>query len=466
MKEGLTLTPLSPLPRIFIAAPHSGSGKTTLTCGLLAALRKRGLRVQACKIGPDYIDPGYLASASGRPAHNLDTWLMSSGVMSGIFARRAAQCDLTVVEGVMGLYDGGRGGVSSTAEIAKILKAPVILVMDVRSMGDSAAAIALGFREYDRDVSLQGVILNRVGSPSHEALIRESMRRVGIPVLGAVARDDAFTISERHLGLLPTDENQGHSFDALSETMERSLDIDGILAIAAAAPPLPLQPLPQLPARHDVRIAVARDQAFSFYYPESLRVLEEAGAELVFFSPLTDSAVPPADGVILGGGFPEMFARQLAANDSMKRSILQCLALNMPLYAECGGYMYLTRGIRDFEGTLFPMVGAVPALCRMEKKLQTVGYVEAESLFDSVLCPKGTVVRGHEFHFSSAQIDESALGQCAWRIVRKRTGAASAGGFTQGSLTASYLHLHFAGCPELAENFVSSCRRWRERGGR
>ncbi|RKJ79620.1 cobyrinate a,c-diamide synthase [Pyramidobacter sp. CG50-2] len=455
------MSALKKFSRLVIAATQSGCGKTTLTCSILAALKKRGLAVQACKIGPDYIDPGYLAQASGRPAHNLDTWLMDEAAMERLFAENSSQADLAVVEGVMGLYDGGRGGVSSTAEIAKKLRAPVALVIDCKSMGDSAAALALGFREYDRGVDFCGVILNRLGSDAHRDMIAAAMDRLGIPVLGALKRDERFAVSERHLGLLPAEESGEHDFDALVECVERSVDLETLLRIAAEAPALEFSPRPVPPAadRRAV-IGVARDKAFSFYYPESLAELEHAGARLVFFSPLDDKEPPDADGLIFGGGFPEMFAARLAANDAMKSGLAAAARAGMPIYAECGGYMYLTRSLTDFEGRAFAMAGLIPAACRMNPKLQTVGYVEATALRDTVLCPAGTVVRGHEFHFSSVQPDEGTEASAAWRFVKKRTGAAYAAGYASANVLASYLHLHFAGSPQLARNFVDACERF------
>lgn len=454
------MSALKKIPRLVVAATQSGCGKTTLTCGILAALKKRGLGAQAYKIGPDYIDPGYLTQASGRPAHNLDTWLMDEAAMARLFAETASRADLAVVEGVMGLYDGGRGGVSSTAEIAKKLRAPVALVIDCKSMGDSAAALALGFREYDRGVDLCGVILNRLGSDAHRGMITEAMDRLGIPVLGALKRDERLFVSERHLGLLPAEENETHGFDALVECVERSVDLDALLEIAASAPSLDVPRASAKTAERKAVIGVARDRAFSFYYPESLAELEHAGARLVFFSPLDDGQLPDADGLIFGGGFPEMFAARLAANEAMKSELAAAARRGMPIYAECGGYMYLTRSLTDFEGREFAMAGLIPAASRMNSRLQTVGYVEATALRDTLLCPAGTVARGHEFHFSSAQPDAGTEADAAWRFVKKRTGATYVAGYASANVLASYLHLHFAGNPQLARNFVDACVRF------
>ena len=337
-------------PRILIAAAHSGSGKTTITSGIVAALAARGLRVHPYKVGPDYIDPGYLALAAGSRADNLDTWLTGEETMKKIFVSASRGADLSVIEGVMGLYDGGRGGVSSTAQIAKALRAPVLLVIDVRSMGESAAAIAKGFRDYDPEVNLCGVIVNRYGSDSHRAMVTEAIERLGIPVVGAVPRDKAAEVRERHLGLLPVEENDNREhIENVRRMTEPSIDFEKLLEIARSAPPLEEADEPRL-ASPRVKIAVARDEAFSFYYPESLAALEAAGAEIVTFSPLNDERIPECGGLIFGGGFPEIFAARLAANKTMKESIARAAADGMPIYAECGGFMYLTREIKDFEG--------------------------------------------------------------------------------------------------------------------
>ncbi|MBQ3620293.1 MAG: cobyrinate a,c-diamide synthase [Methanosarcinaceae archaeon] len=455
------------IPRVLIAATQSGSGKTTIVSGLLAALRAKGINVQAYKIGPDYIDPGYHRIASGKKGHNLDTWLMDKEKMAEIFFRTASQCDMAVVEGVMGLYDGGRGGISSTAEISKLLKIPVLLVIDVKSMGDSAAAIALGFKNYDPEVRLAGVILNRLGSDSHEMMIREAMEKAGIPVFGCMHRDDALSISERHLGLLPVEENDDdiRQIGLIREAVEKSLFIDRIIELAENAEMIDLPEKEMSQTEKKVRIGVADDEAFTFYYPESLQVLESMGAELVRFSPMNDATLPDVDGLMIGGGFPELFVDRLSENDSMKRDIREKAAAGLPVFAECGGLMYLTEKITDFDGKTFDMVGLIPAVCSMTKKLQTVGYVEAEALSENVLSEPGHVIRGHEFHFSTMDLaagtDEDAF-PWAFEFRKMRTGACYRSGFSQGNVLASYLHLHFAGDPSLAEHFIGKCEKYKE----
>ena len=299
--------------------------------------------------------------------------------MKKIFVSASRGADLSVIEGVMGLYDGGRGGVSSTAQIAKALRAPVLLVIDVRSMGESAAAIAKGFRDYDPEVNLCGVIVNRYGSDSHRAMVTEAIERLGIPVVGAVPRDKAAEVRERHLGLLPVEENDNREhIENVRRMTEPAIDFDKLLEIARSAPPLEEADEPRAAAPR-VKIAVARDEAFSFYYPESLAALEAAGAEIITFSPLHDERIPECGGLIFGGGFPEIFAARLAANKTMKESIARAAADGMPIYAECGGFMYLTREIKDFEGAAHEMCGIIPMRCKMNDRLRTVGYVTAKS---------------------------------------------------------------------------------------
>lgn len=454
-------------PRILIAAVHSGSGKTTVATGIIAALAARGLKVHPYKTGPDYIDPGYLGAAAGGRADNLDTWLTDETEMKKIFRSSSDGADISVIEGVMGLYDGGENGISSTAQIAKLLKAPVILVIDVRSMAQSAAAVVKGFCLYDPHVDIRGVIVNRCGSENHAKIVREAIEQLGIPVVGALPRVKEAELKERHLGLLPTDENSGHRehIEVIRKMTEPSVDIDAIIKIAAQAPALDceIQTEPKSGQREKrARIAIARDAAFSFYYPESLSVLEDAGAEIVNFSPLADEKIPNCDGLIFGGGFPESFAGKLAANVGMKKSIAAAAADGMPIYAECGGFMYLTAELRDFEGQRHEMCGIIPMKCRMNDTLRAVGYVTAEALSDNILAKKGEKLRGHEFHFSSAEPDGSGKEiPSAFMFKKSRTGAEYEAGYAKGGVLASYLHIHFAGFPRAAERFAKKCAEYR-----
>jgi cobyrinic acid a,c-diamide synthase len=456
------------IPRLVIAANHSGAGKTTIVTGLLAALAGRGLKVQSYKVGPDYIDPGYHQLASGKPAHNLDTWLLPAEKMISIFAETSAGNDIVIIEGVMGLHDGGRNGISSTAAIAKLLNAPVVLVVDARSMGESAAATALGYKLYDPAVNFAGVIINRVGSESHQMMISEALDRLDIPVLGAITRNAALAMPERHLGLTPvTEHDSSQTLQTLTEQIIRQLDIDRIIELANQAPPLQLAKRQKQTVAPVVRIGVAQDDVFTFYYPQSLDALAAQGAEIVPFSPLRDVSLPDVDGLILGGGFPEMFVDQLTANQTMRQAIYQAGRQGMPIYAECGGLMYLARSISDFAGCSHAMAGLVPATCAMQTKLETVGYVEATALCDNVLCQAGDVIRGHEFHFSR-MLPDSEAGDFPWAFQFKkiRTGATYPGGFMTDTILASYLHLHFAGNEKAAKRFVGKCKAFKDTGSR
>jgi len=457
----------SAIPRIVIAGTHSGVGKTTIVTGLLASLRERGLTVQSYKIGPDYIDPGYHQLATGKTSHNLDTWLVPTDKILPIFTKTAVGNDIAVVEGVMGLYDGGRQGISSTAAISKLLKAPVILVIDARSMGESAAAIALGYKMYDHEVNVVGVIINRLGSTNHEKMVREALERINIPVLGCIYRNEALGMPERHLGLTPVVEHLTQDLLInLRTQIGKQVDVAKIIVMAQNAPALPCSAatcIAPFAWAKGVRIGVAQDEAFSFYYPESIDILAAMGAEIVPFSPLRDKELPLVHGLLLGGGFPEMFLRELSSNVSMRQSIYEASMRDMPIYGECGGLMYLTKGIMDFDGTQYDMIGAIPARCQMQSTLQTVGYVEATALKDNILLPAGDSLRGHEFHFSLMNIEETPEDfPWAFTFKKTRTGAVYPGGYAKDNLLASYLHMHFAGHEQEAETFLKNCSAFKE----
>ena len=458
------------IPRLVIAGTQSGVGKTTIVNGLLTELRQRGLKVQSYKVGPDYIDPGYHALASGRPCHNLDSWLVPTERLLSIFEHTSRDAEFAVVEGVMGLFDGGRGGVASTAAIARLLRAPVVLVVNCRSAGESIAAVVLGFQTYDPEIRLAGVILNQIGSDSHERMVTEALDRIGVRVLGVIRRTESLKVPERHLGLLPVTENPAETVLAnIHAAIAGSLDVAALQEIAAQAPLLEPPAEPPLPEQRSCRIGVAQDEAFSFYYPESLRVLEEQGAAIVPFSPLRDEKLPDVDGLLFGGGFPEMFLEQLAANESIRQDIRAAAQAGVPIVAECGGYMYLCRRVAAFDGAEYPMTGLIPQICRMEKKLQTVGYVEATALADNVLCATGETLRGHEFHFSRMEEDGSGKTVTpAFRFRKNRTGAEYPAGYVDGNVLASYLHIHFAGNPAAARRFVGHCagNRQKRKGNR
>ncbi|MEG1641863.1 MAG: cobyrinate a,c-diamide synthase [Synergistaceae bacterium] len=447
-------------PRILIAATQSGSGKTTITCGILALLKKRGLKVQGYKTGPDYIDPTYLSIAAGQQVHNLDTWLLDKETMTSLFAKHASKSDITVVEGVMGLYDGGKNGISSTAEISKLLKIPVILVIDVKAMGESAAAIALGFKEYDKNVNLAGVILNKVGSEKHKEMICEALEKLNIKVYGVIHRNPEMAITERHLGLLPAQENDNKKqIEIICNSVEKSIDIEGLIALSKTTQSIEAEEH-KTTNEKKIKLAVAKDEAFSFYYAESQAELENAGAEITYFSPLHDKKLPQADGIIFGGGFPEMFAKQLSENIEMKNEIINATNKNIPIIAECGGFMYLTKSIANFDGETFQMCGIIPAISFMTNKLKRMGYVKAESLNDNLLTTKGKVMNGHEFHFSAITPDNEKTFPYAYEFTGNcGVGEKYKGGYAKDNIIASYLHIHFAGNKEAVKRFIEKCEK-------
>jgi len=454
------------IPRLLIAGTHSGAGKTTLATALMAAFTRAGYRVQPYKVGPDYIDPGYHTAATGRVSRNLDTWFLGAAGVREVFCRAAAGADICLIEGVMGLYDG-RGATSegSSAEVAKLLGAPVVLVLDARSMARSAAAVALGFRRLDPEVPLAGVVLNRVGGPRHLDILKKAIEEeAGLPVLGWVGRQAEIALPERHLGLLPTAEKQGlrAHLERLADALREGVELDRLMRAARQAPPLPEKEpciFPAAPAPRRVRLGLARDAAFNFYYQDGLDLLTALGAELVPVSPLADRGLPPdLDGLYLGGGFPEMFLPRLAANEDFKRDLARAFARGMPVYAECGGLMYLTRAICDFDGREYPMAGLLPGRCRMQRRRVALGYVRATVLTDNILAPAGTQLRGHEFHYST--LEEMPLPP-AYALHRAGEDEGRPDGYVLGNLLAAYLHLHFASCPQAAAALVERCARYR-----
>ena len=448
-------------PRLIIAATQSGSGKTTITAGILAALKNRGLKVQAYKVGPDYIDPGFHEIASSKPAHNLDSWLVGKEKLADIFLSTYGDADIAIIEGVMGLYDGGKGGVSSTAEVAKILNAPVILVIDAKSMGTSAAAVALGFREFDKSINFAGVILNRVGSDSHKKIICDALDELGIKNFGAIKRDENFVLPERHLGLVPTAENNfADVIEKISVAVENQIDFDALINLAKNSPSLEEKIFLPQNIEHKIKIAVAKDEAFNFYYAESLRELEKLGAEIIFFSPLNDETLPKnISGLIFGGGFPEIFADRLEQNKTMRESVKNISREGLPIFAECGGYMYLMKSIKDFDGKIFEMCGVIDNSAEMTKKLQMVGYVDSALKKNCIIGKIGDKIHAHEFHFSTEA--ENLSDRNIFDCERLRTGKKYSAGYAEKNIVASYLHIHFVGCPSAAKNFVESCKKFR-----
>lgn len=461
------------IPAIVIAGVSSGVGKTTLTVGLLAAFGRRGLTVQAFKVGPDFIDPGFHALVTGRPSYNLDGWMCSRDSVVDTVASAAADADLALIEGVMGCFDGreGKSEEGSTAQVAKWLGAPVILVVDARAMARSAGAVVLGFERFDPELDLEAVVFNRVAGETHFRWLRESMEGScrAIP-LGFLPGRESLKLPERHLGLVTASE-QGLPrgfLDELAGVIEESVDLNRLRSLArsditpwvdaGAGRDLPAGRLSV--AQIKARIGVALDLAFQFYYPANFALLRAAGAELVFWSPLGDAVLPEVDGLYLGGGYPELYASQLAANCAMRKAVRAFVAEGRPIYAECGGLMYLAESIEDLEGNIHPMVGVLPTTVRMKPKKLTLGYAEVELTAETPLASRGTSIRGHEFHYS--RIDEvPATVSRAYRVRMQRGGAEYAEGYLVGRALMSYVHLHFASNPDVAGSFVEACARAR-----
>jgi cobyrinic acid a,c-diamide synthase len=449
------------VPRVVVAGTSSGAGKTTVACGLIGALRRAGHLVQGFKVGPDYIDPSYHRLASGRPGRNLDAFLSGPALIAPLFRHGGAGADIAVIEGVMGMFDGasGRGELASTAQVAKLLQAPVLLVVDGSAMARSAAAVVHGFRSFDRDVNVAGVIFNRVGSDAHAELLREAVAGLpgpNLPVVGALRRDERLEMPERHLGLVPAGERSARAaamLGVLAEAIGDQVDVAAVERLARVAPDLPgpaWSPDPgEGPPEEPVPVAIARGPAFSFHYQENLELLESAGAELVGFDPIADRSVPSgARALILAGGFPEVFGAELADNAPLRAEVAAFAGAGRPVLAECGGLLYLSRELDGHE-----MCGVLPARGRMVGRL-TLGYREAVAASPTGWLEPGERVRGHEFHYSAVEPENGARVDPAWRLSAR--GSTRAEGFVAGSVQASYLHVHWAAHPRLASRFVGA----------
>jgi cobyrinic acid a,c-diamide synthase len=447
---------------VVIAGERSGSGKTTITLALLAALRQQGHAVQSFKVGPDYIDPMFHAFATNRPCYNLDAVLTSADYLPQCFANHTQDVDYAVVEGVMGLFDGAAepAGYGSTAAIAKHLNLPVILVVDCRSMSQSIAALVHGYRSLDPELNLIGVILNRVGSDRHLEILTAALEPLQVKIFGVFRRVDEISLPDRHLGLIPTDElpELRSVMARLADLGQQGFDWEQLmpwLGVDLTTPQVPAEPppSPQFWGNRKPRIAIARDAAFNFYYADNLELLETLGAELVYWSPLHDRTVPDnIQGLYFGGGFPEMFVAQLSDNKPVIQTIQRLIHAGIPTYAECGGLMYLSQAITDFEGNHYPMVGTLPTTAIMGNRL-TLGYRSAIAQVATPIVQPGQFLRGHEFHRSTLAI---APPNPLFQLHRSTqiNGAPPTGeplweGWHRPNLHASYLHLHWGGTPEL-----------------
>ncbi|MGE5655941.1 MAG: cobyrinate a,c-diamide synthase [Actinomycetota bacterium] len=480
---------------LVIAGDRSGTGKTTITLALLSFLTRRGFKVQSFKVGPDYIDPMFHHFVTGRPCRNLDPVLTSETYVRQCFARHLQGAEFALTEGVMGLFDGlpqsqkvGEGNdfsvsFASTAHIALLLNLPILFAIDCSRLSGSVAAIVHGFCSFHPRLKFAGLVLNRVGSDRHLELLKDALEPLSIPILGVVRRQDLITIPDRHLGLIPTDElaNLQVLIERLADLAATCFNWEKLLPLLATNTTGGGEGSEQLLEGHtlptnnitsigpivkgkgqnfSVRIAVARDRAFSFYYPDNLDLLQQLGAELVFWSPLDDSHLPSnIHGLYLGGGFPEVFAQELSNNAASRQAVQAAILAGMPTYAECGGLMYLCEAIVDFEGNSWPGVGILPTAAVMGKRL-TLGYKQAVTFKDSPLFPAGVQVCGHEFHRSHLSRQPSHPLYQLWPYGKRRDREANPEGWQVYQLHASYLHLHWGGRPEIPAYFLQHCLRF------
>jgi cobyrinic acid a,c-diamide synthase len=426
----------------------------------MGALSATGLTVQGFKVGPDFIDPTYHTAVTNRKSRNLDAWLLSQKRVLELFHQNTTGCDIAVVEGVMGLYDGLNGTEvrGSTAHLAKLLKSPVILVLDISGMARSAAAVVAGCKVLDKRLTISGVVLNRVAGEKHVKMCKDTIESItAVPVVGALPKNSDILLPERHLGLVPTNEKSevAQRLKNISEFVRANVDVDRIIEIAKTAPSLPVVPFKRINRNQRVRIGVAYDEAFNFYYQDALDTLTEMGAELEHFSPIHDKHVPEDfDGLYIGGGFPEVLGKGLEANHSMRSSVKKKAEEGMPIFAECGGLMYLTRSITDFDGLRHSMVGVLDCETLMTKL--TLNYTDAVVIRDNILAKSGNSIKGHEFHFSKLDGVPSDI-QFAYEMRRGVGIDRKKDGWTQYSILAQYMHTHLAASPKYASNFIKAC---------
>ncbi|WP_299088412.1 cobyrinate a,c-diamide synthase [uncultured Metabacillus sp.] len=456
--------------RLVIAGVSSGVGKTTITIGLMAALKQRGLTVQGFKCGPDYIDTSFHTAVTGRPSRNLDSWMFSKDVLKEVYVNGSDGADISVIEGVMGFYDGksALSNQGSTAEISMLLDCPTILIIDCSKMARSASAIVKGYQLLEPDVNIVGVIANKVGSMGHFQIIKEAVEQeCDIPVCGYLLANTSIQMPERHLGLVPSIERGDLTslFDQLAKLVEGTIDLDQLIDLSKQ------KPLQKNPAKSifekrgpkRVKLAIAKDRAFNFYYRENLELLEAYGSECIYFSPLNgESILEEADGLYIGGGFPEQFAAELANQVEVKESIKRKILEGLPTIAECGGYMYLAEAIETLDGLVHPMVGVIPGKMKMGEKLAGFGYREVSGYPDNYLLQNKLIARGHEFHYSSYHSIESL----PFAYYTKGSFSEGDEGCLTNNVIAGYTHLHFASCPELVENLIQKCLEMKNNGSK
>ncbi|CEO31952.1 cobyrinate a,c-diamide synthase [Paraclostridium sordellii] len=435
------------MKKILIAGTNSGVGKTTISLGIMQALTKRNLKVQPYKVGPDYIDPSYHTFITGRDSRNLDSYMLDDEKIKYIFKNASKDADISVIEGVMGLYDGLGIDLNSctSSYTSKILKSPVILVINGKAMSSSAAAMVLGYKELDKEVNIKGVIVNNVKTKNHYELIKEAIEKYcNVEVLGYFPPNEKFKLGSRHLGLVPSVEIEAltEKFYDLGSEIEKYINIDRLIEISESEEIETSFELNELPKFKNKSIAVAYDKAFNFYYKENLELLNQMNIEIKTFSPLYDKIVPKADCIYIGGGFPEVFAKELGINKKMRESIKKAHENNVPIYAECGGLMYLGEKLLDLDGNEYEMVGIFEGISKMTKSLKRFGYCDGIAKVDTVFSNKGDIIKGHEFHHSEFNSNE----ECSYKMVKKRGNKIVDewyGGYSKGNTLATYLHTHF-----------------------
>ena len=452
---------------IVIAGTKSGCGKTTVSLGLMAALVRRGYKIAPFKVGPDFIDPGHHSRVAGATSRNLDGWMLSKDYNQTCFETNASGADIAVVEGVMGLFDGydGKSEAGSSAQMAKWLGLPVLLVVDAKSMARSAAAVIMGFEQFDPELTFAGIIFNNLGSKRHLNYLLDAVEgNSGIPCLGGLVNDEIISIPERHLGLVTREDHSPgkESIDRLANMIEENINLNFLIE--------------QLPRIHvtdsrrsssevvkekAVQIAVARDNAFCFYYQDNLELLEEKGAELAFFSPIAGEDLPlNSDGLYIGGGYPELFAKHLTTNINLRHRIKEKSIEGMPIYGECGGFMYLCEAIYDRQGKRYPMTGCFPFTTRMFPRLKALGYREITLMQDTVIGDQGMIIRGHEFHYSELTTHEQEF-QGIYRISDRSGLDKPPDGYLFKRTLGSYNHLHFGSQTDAATHFINNCLTYR-----
>lgn len=466
---------VSPKHAFLLGGTHSGCGKTTLALALMAAFEARNLRVQPFKVGPDFIDTGLHGRVTSRESRNLDGWMLSETYNRGLFGRRMLGADLAVVEGVMGLFDGydGAGEAGSSAQMAKWLGLPVILAVDAGSMARSAAALVYGYSNFDPRLNVAGVIFNRVGGEGHLEYLKEAIASSlpRIAVFGGIPREDAIRIPERHLGLLTAEEARltPQWRSKMVDLAERHLDLEGILQKTLFSGTIPVKSEKGDPCREKpVPIAVARDPAFCFYYADNFDLLRCRGGDLRFFSPLAGETLPEdAAGLILGGGYPELFASGLSTRSRFFEDVRRAAAAGMPVYAECGGLMTLSRSIETVEGEVFPMAGILPFRTRMLPRRKALGYTEVKLRGECLLGGAGSRIRGHEFHYSEiADMDPGPSMESVYEVHGRKEAVPRSEGYAVGSVLASYVHLHWGSAPRAARHFAERCRQFQLSAGK